>query len=363
MHFNHYVYSQKKFRESIEQRSSCRSVTSSETEMFILMVVSILPSMDSFEPKDYFEHYPVDRPIKSYKPSTWDKDRQSLALDHDEIRVIRSWDLEVRFNGKWEILPDLSCFVNLQRLIICQSKNLARIPDLTELVHLRSLEICMTSIDELPDLSRNHRLKRLVCCANEKPFRFSPLPERIEELHLHCNNLVAIPDLSGLKRLKTLVCPDNKLKALPRLHLKCLKELSVVRNDIRDLPDLSDAVNLEYLDCNLETLWSLRDGTDLSRLPKLQIECGDYFHGHKDRLSSSQIDDLTKPGDNHHDLHNRNGSRHQKVHKHKPQKVIEVLRTFQYASQNHTSRHTRKYTVMLTLDINFDPLSDILNVL
>jgi E3 ubiquitin-protein ligase SspH2 len=139
---------------------------------------------------------------------------------------------------------------------------LTRLPDLSGLTSLTTLNLYGNRLHSLPDLSTMSALTTLNLGANQfTDIPSAHLPKNLRTLILSKNRLTALPDLSGMNKLNRLELVNNQLDILPDLStLRNLQELDLSANRFTD----SDAIETLHKLRNLKTL-RLRD----NRLPAL----------------------------------------------------------------------------------------------
>lgn len=130
--------------------------------------------------------------------------------------------------------------------------------------NLHTLELCSNPISAL-DLSKNIKLKKLVCKNNRLTGLFLPPSNNLTHLSLIDEPLRG-PDLTQNKKLSVLECKGISLKRLDLTAFTQLKELNCSENELTRL-DLSNTPLLEMLYCFENRLGEL----NISGNPRLKI--------------------------------------------------------------------------------------------
>ncbi|KAL4237983.1 Leucine-rich repeat-containing protein 9 [Mactra antiquata] len=161
--------------------------------------------------------------------------------------------LEVFFLG-YPKMVGLNLFPNLRKLVIINQPLLQRIEGLQHIPKLNELWICECDIKRLEHF--NH-------------------VKHLHKLYLYSNKIQVIENLENLTELEVLWLNHNQILNIENISkLSRLKQLNLAENRIEKIGHTLDSCHrLEELNLSGNKISSLRDLTNLMRLPSLQSLC------------------------------------------------------------------------------------------
>lgn len=218
-----------------------------------------------------FGNFP-DAKFRDYIKDNIDKDHSgSLSkAERDAVTEINVGHTDYN-DTQYDNLVGLKYFPNLQKLN-CFDNNMDEL-NLSENPELIYLDCSQNNLRNTLDLSKNKKLKTLICKNN-----------RIETLNLEnnvaleklefTNNRVKNIDLRRNTNLIELVCENNNLESLDLINNKKLKILNFKLNGIKN-PDLSSNLELSELNCQQNSNLGKLDLSSNKKLTKLDcFFCG-----------------------------------------------------------------------------------------
>ena len=218
-----------------------------------------------------FGNFP-DAKFRDYIKDNIDKDHSgSLSkAERDAVTEINVGHTDYN-DTQYDNLVGLKYFPNLQKLN-CFDNNMDEL-NLSENPELIYLDCSQNNLRNTLDLSKNKKLKTLICKNN-----------RIETLNLEnnvaleklefTNNRVKNIDLRRNTNLIELVCENNNLESLDLINNKKLKILNFKLNGIKN-PDLSINLELSELNCQQNSNLGKLDLSSNKKLTKLDcFYCG-----------------------------------------------------------------------------------------
>ncbi|XP_052769048.1 leucine-rich repeat-containing protein 9-like isoform X3 [Mya arenaria] len=161
--------------------------------------------------------------------------------------------LEIFFAG-YPKMVGLNMFPNLRTLVIINQASLSRIEGLSHCPKLSELWICECDISKIEQMQHVKHLKKL---------------------YLYSNKIGVIENLDALTELEVLWLNHNDIVNIENIQmLTRLKQLNLAENKIEKIGHTLDAnQRLEELNLSGNRLSSLRDLTNLMRLPFLSSLC------------------------------------------------------------------------------------------
>lgn len=161
---------------------------------------------------------------------------------------------------------DLSIFINLEELYICNNRNLKQIPRLDKCIKLKKIDFYNNDLTQLPNIYSCINLKSLLC--NNNKLTELPCLDSLNNLeYLSCSNnkLTHLPSLDSSYKLTHLYCCENELITLPSFkNTNKLKLLSCYNNKLHKLPSFQGLNHLKYLECH---------DNEINELPRSIIYC------------------------------------------------------------------------------------------
>lgn len=218
-----------------------------------------------------FGNFP-DEKFRDYIKDNIDKDH-SGSLSKAERNAVTEINVgHTDYNDtQYDNLVGLKYFPNLQKLN-CFDNNMDEL-NLSENPELIYLDCSQNNLRNTLDLSKNKKLKTLICRNNKIETLNLENNAALEKLEF-TNNRVKNIDLSKNTNLIELVCENNNLESLDLINNTKLKILNFKLNGIKN-PDLSSNLELSELNCQQNSNLGKLDLSSNKKLTKLDcFYCG-----------------------------------------------------------------------------------------
>ena len=186
----------------------------------------------------------------------------SISIDAVNFPDAKFREFVVRYDTnltQWLVPQELQAVKTMD----CSGLDIASLQGLCWFTELESLN-CQDNLLTDLDLSRNLKLRSLLCDWNDINSLYLTMLEDLDTLSVQGNVNLSNPNLSGNPNLSYLDCAECQLSALDLSANTLLQELHVSDNALEAL-DLTGQTELEYFYANSNDLASL----DLSGCPKL----------------------------------------------------------------------------------------------